>query len=181
MPGAGEDIMQLSRYAAAVVEITLSPRVIVAAGVALAVLVLLGWAAPTVRRDIDPGAIQSDMGHAYWAKLHIPTYFVWMAATDIKPPNASQLRLLEDGHAMPLPHALHQDIRDLGAGRFSHWGDMILLSTSDNSDPRRNGRTYVAQVRLSLLPGLNWVVVVLATFLAVSVLSALFALADEVE
>jgi hypothetical protein len=27
-------------------------------------------------------------------------------------------------------------------GRFSHWGDGLHFSASDNSDPRTNGRSY---------------------------------------
>ena len=38
------------------------------------------------------------------------------------------------------------DIRNLGAGRFSHWTDgateSLYFSASNNSDPRRNGRSY---------------------------------------
>jgi hypothetical protein len=44
-----------------------------------------------------------------------------------------------------------------GGGRFSHWGNglgngYIIFSTSDNTDPRRNGRTYL--VRFTAVPGL---------------------------
>jgi hypothetical protein len=33
-------------------------------------------------------------------------------------------------------------IRNLGRGFFSHWGKQLYFSTSDNSDPRINGRNY---------------------------------------
>lgn len=36
-------------------------------------------------------------------------------------------------------------IANSGAGRYSHWnGEGLVFSTSDNSDPRENGRTYWA-------------------------------------
>jgi radical SAM protein with 4Fe4S-binding SPASM domain len=50
--------------------------------------------------------------------------------------------LLEDGVPLPFPSALHDDIRREGSGRYSFWGDTLYFSTSDNSDPARNGRRY---------------------------------------
>jgi hypothetical protein len=54
----------------------------------------------------------------------------------------SRLKLLEDGEALPYPHSKHDDIRDLGNGRYSHWGDVVYFSSSDNTDPLTNGRRY---------------------------------------
>ncbi|HUS80719.1 MAG TPA: hypothetical protein VM283_05580, partial [Armatimonadota bacterium] len=55
----------------------------------------------------------------------------------------SQLRLFENGRELGPGHALHADIREQGAGRFSHWtADGLYFSASDNTDPRTNGRTY---------------------------------------
>jgi hypothetical protein len=54
----------------------------------------------------------------------------------------SKLQVLEDGRPLPQAHSAHDDIRRLGSGRFSHWGDQIYFSTSDNSDPATNERTY---------------------------------------
>lgn len=54
----------------------------------------------------------------------------------------SPLRLFEDGRPLGPAHALHADIRLHGSGRYSHWGDSILFSTSDNTDPNVNGRCY---------------------------------------
>jgi hypothetical protein len=39
---------------------------------------------------------------------------------------------------------LHDQIRHEGKGRYSHWGDHVFFSSSDNTDPRTNGRTYRA-------------------------------------
>ena len=55
---------------------------------------------------------------------------------------ASRLRLYEDGRPLGPAHSAHSDIRSLGLGRFSHWGPAVYFSTSDNSDPRTNGRRY---------------------------------------
>jgi len=33
-------------------------------------------------------------------------------------------------------------VRQLGGGRYSVWGNFLYFSSSDNSDPRTNGRVY---------------------------------------
>jgi SAM-dependent methyltransferase len=51
--------------------------------------------------------------------------------------------VLEDGRPLPGPaNALHEDIRQLGGGRFCFWHDYVYFSSSDDSDPRTNGRRY---------------------------------------
>lgn len=59
-----------------------------------------------------------------------------------KAPKASNLKLYEDGVALGPPHSQHSDIRQLGRGRYSHWGDTLYFSASDNSDPTTNKRHY---------------------------------------
>ena len=54
----------------------------------------------------------------------------------------SRLRVFEDGQELPLPHSAHDDIRTLGAGRYSHWGSTLFFSSSDNTDSSANGRRY---------------------------------------
>jgi len=54
----------------------------------------------------------------------------------------SRLQLYEDKRPIGPPHSLHDDIRTLGGGRFSHWANHLYFSTPDGSDPRSNGRTY---------------------------------------
>jgi len=54
----------------------------------------------------------------------------------------SRLALLEDGKPLPTPHASHDLVRKTGKGAYCHWGDQLYFSTSDNSDPTTNGRTY---------------------------------------
>ncbi len=57
-------------------------------------------------------------------------------------PKASPLVLLEDGVPLGPAHAHHYAIRGEGGGRFSHWVDTMIFSTSDNSNPNENGRSY---------------------------------------
>ncbi|GJM21720.1 MAG: hypothetical protein DHS20C15_16350 [Planctomycetota bacterium] len=67
--------------------------------------------------------------------------------------DGSQLVLLEDGLPLGPAHAGHDDIRTLGAGRFSHWGDKLYFSSSDGSDPRDNGRVYSLELPSTLRAG----------------------------
>ena len=50
--------------------------------------------------------------------------------------------VFEDGAPLGIAHSMHDVIRNLGKGRFSHWGTGVMFSTSDNSDPTKNGRKY---------------------------------------
>lgn len=62
----------------------------------------------------------------------------------------SSVRLLEDGQHLGPAGVTHDDVRSLGRGRYSHWGVKIYFSTSDNTDPNTNGRTY------SVVPPAGW-------------------------
>ena len=57
-------------------------------------------------------------------------------------PRVSPARLFENGTPLGPAHASHADIRARGGGLFSHWGDVLYFSTSDNTDPRTKGREY---------------------------------------
>jgi len=57
-------------------------------------------------------------------------------------PRQSRLVLFENNKPLREAHALHEEIRKFGQGRYSHWGETILFSTSDNTDPNTNGRQY---------------------------------------
>jgi hypothetical protein len=57
--------------------------------------------------------------------------------------NRSNLRVCENGKPLGPASAPHDDIFKKGEGRFSHWGDGLFFTTSDNSDPNTNGRAYV--------------------------------------
>lgn len=59
--------------------------------------------------------------------------------------SASALRLYEDGRELGPARASHADIRAQGSGRFSHWGEQLYFSSSDNSDPRSNRRRYTVR------------------------------------
>lgn len=76
-----------------------------------------------------------ESGHCYL--VEIPERYRKLAGDSLQ-----GTELLEDGVPLPFPNALHDEIRKQGAGRYSVWGTSLYFSTSDNSDPSSNGRTY---------------------------------------
>lgn len=54
----------------------------------------------------------------------------------------SDLLLLEDGQPLGPMNALQDRVRGVGRGAYSHWQSELVFSTSDNTDPRTNGRRY---------------------------------------
>ncbi len=59
-----------------------------------------------------------------------------------KPRNSTYI-LFEDGKELFPAHSMHATIINRGSGGYSHWHNFLYFSTSDNSDPRKNGRVYI--------------------------------------
>lgn len=64
----------------------------------------------------------------------------------------SRLRLLEDGEALGPQGTPTSEIAQWGFGAFRHTRGTLSFSSSDNSDPRMNGRTY-EYLRYPAVPG----------------------------
>jgi glycosyltransferase involved in cell wall biosynthesis len=79
---------------------------------------------------IDTAAIKQELGHCFLANLKLGQGSV-------------RATLWEDDTRLGPAASLHDEIRLQGKGRYSVWHDDLYLSTSDNTDPRINGRTYV--------------------------------------
>ena len=77
--------------------------------------------------------------------VYVPQ-FVDRSDTD-ETPKRSTLVMYEDGKELGPAHSLHKDIRSKGKGRFSHYQAWIFFSTSDNTDPRQNGKTYTFEFK----------------------------------
>jgi pectate lyase len=90
---------------------------------------------PTVY-TMDVASIRKDEGYAYKVSP------ISVSGDSNEAPTASTLKVYENGVALGPAHSVHTDIRDLGKGRFSHWGTGLYFSTSDNSSPLTNGRKY---------------------------------------
>ena len=86
-----------------------------------------------IRRPLN--GITSELGYVYIA----PSYSTRLSSHK----SPSQAVVLENGNPLTGPaNSLHEDIRKYGNGRYSFWYEFVYFSTSDNSDPRENGRTY---------------------------------------
>jgi radical SAM protein with 4Fe4S-binding SPASM domain len=73
-----------------------------------------------------------------WCYLvEIPERFAVEAGDEL-----GDAELLEDGVALVQGKAIHDEIRQLGLGRYSVWGRYLYFATADNSDPSTNGRRY---------------------------------------
>jgi hypothetical protein len=82
--------------------------------------------------------IQQETGLAYLA----PTNHTELSAHEMPSP----AQVLENGRPLPGPaNSLHEEIRQLGHGRFSFWHGYVYFSVPDASDPRTNGRLYEIQ------------------------------------
>jgi len=58
----------------------------------------------------------------------------------------SQLLVCEDKFLLGPAHAILGDIIGSGRGRFLHWQTQLVFSSSDNTDPNSNGRSYMIVV-----------------------------------
>ncbi|NOZ19650.1 MAG: hypothetical protein GXP25_01035 [Planctomycetes bacterium] len=93
-----------------------------------------------LRGTVCPTQVSPEQGHCYMVPLgaHYPG-----DGTEAAP---SKLHLFEDGKELGPAHVSHAEIRSKGQGRFSHYGDTLRFSASDNSDPRTNGRIYTWRI-----------------------------------
>jgi hypothetical protein len=67
------------------------------------------------------------------------------AADSSSEPNRSSILVCENDRLLGPAHSVHEDVAKIGRGRFSHWtGIELMFSTSDNSDPNVNRRSYYA-------------------------------------
>ena len=131
--------------------------------IAALVYIFLGPAAtrfaPSSVQVLSPENIHPTGGHSYYAISTLPSGF---GILEIPPdsnaePHGSILNVFEDGKKLGPAHSQHGDIEKRGGGRYSYWTHaeerVILFSSSDNSDPRTNGRKYtiIAPPQLSSL------------------------------
>jgi hypothetical protein len=58
-------------------------------------------------------------------------------------PTRSNLLICENNNLLGPMHTGHAEIDKEGRGHYSHWKNVgFVFSTSDNTDPNTNGRTY---------------------------------------
>ena len=109
-------------------------------------------------------------GFSYWVDLNqLGRPELHSQADTLNKPKASSLIVLENGKKIGLSHSIHEDIRRIGKGYFSHWGNGVYLSTSDNTDPRKNNRNYSLEYRT--YPGKVFIYITTVLVLIVLVLN----------
>ena len=121
-------------------------------GIALTGLLVATWVAlevlpPTHSFRVDRESIRPASGFAYTAPVP-PAPLRWLfripgdtAAT----PDASKLRLFENGRELGPPHTPHTRIREKGGGSFSHWEGSIWFSSTDGRVPSLQSMEYEAR------------------------------------
>jgi lysophospholipase L1-like esterase len=107
------------------------------------------------------GPYLHDSGHAFVADMPVALPSDGLGSEN------SRVELYEQGVERGIPHTTHDVIRSRGAGGFSHWGDQLYFSASDNSDPNVNGRTYVLRYGTTL-PVVLYIGLLLLDFLVVA-------------
>lgn len=73
-------------------------------------------------------------------RAHLPE--LKSSADSSAEPKKSRLMLYENEIPVGFTHQPHAHIVAHGGGRYSHWGDDLIFSTSDGTDPNTNGRVY---------------------------------------
>lgn len=93
-------------------------------------------------------AIKAELGNAYI--VNIPPNLAVLPSDDQLARFQGPSELTEDGRQLGPGRTLHQNIREHGRGLFALNSYNLRFSTSDNSDPRKNGRHY--QLGTAFLP-----------------------------
>lgn len=91
---------------------------------------------------------QREQGHCWQIRL---SEYEASADTGEKP-QQSMLALYENDRQIGAAHSIHSHIREYGQGRYSHWGQYLYFSSTDNTDPNKNGRKYSVKVSQPLSP-----------------------------
>jgi hypothetical protein len=117
--------------------------------------------------SIEPNSIQPYGGRAYAAPVEPPLWFLWTPHDSLVAPVQSNMVLLENGIVVAPAHAQHVLIQKSGAGAFSDWGGQLVFSTTDNSDPRQNGRIYSTRASWYLIEPFDRGVLAVISILAV--------------
>lgn len=120
---------------------------------------------PSVSRVIARSDVRPELGRAFQAPLNRGLNWLYRLPADTsQTPGISGLTLFEDGRPLAPPHSAHRDIREIGGGRFSHWDESVVFSTSDGTDPRTNGRVYSITSPSEVKPKLQLLLLVVLAF-----------------
>jgi hypothetical protein len=112
------------------------------AGAGLSVSLYTYFNPPVWEADLEPGGFQHVKGYEYVVSYDVNPVF-YLPSDRVRLIVAGpELQLVEDDRALGPARVPHVGITDLGEGRHSYRNRDLYFSSSDNSDPRRNGRRY---------------------------------------
>lgn len=102
------------------------------------------------RIQLEPSKVMHYSGYLYTTVIDhgIPSLFE--VIDEGLSSSANNLTISEDGYALGPAQTPHYEISEKGMGRFSHWNGQAVFSSSDGSDPRANGRIYIASITAQL-------------------------------
>lgn len=83
----------------------------------------------------------------------LPLGIDWMSQADL---GRSPAVVYENDIPLKRPNSLRKAIREKGNGRYSVWEGDLYFSSSDNTDPRVNGRKYEIEWPYPIPPALQW-------------------------
>ncbi len=135
--------------------------------IAAVVAIVLTWFGVPVEYSIPADQlfrIKSAQENIYSYRLRWDGWPLKLAVDEIN--SLGDYTLYEDGRVLGPPHASAMAIEEHGAGHHTAWGQVLHFSTSDNTDPRSNGRDYLLTIR-AYLPTLFTLLVVAVLLLPV--------------
>lgn len=104
---------------------------------------------------LETASIEKVGANRYVYMLVEPGFLRTYEADTARNPLGSTSTLKEGGKVLGPAHALLPNVEALGAGRYAHRGRRLDFSSSDNSDPRANGREYQVRATIVVAPGVR--------------------------
>jgi hypothetical protein len=103
-------------------------------------------ASATTSGLINVSTVNLDSGFAFYSTQNFGT-----PGDTSSLPTRSVLRVFENGVELGPAHSSWSDISTKGQGRFVHWQNSsgavtLYFSSSDNTNPKTNGRTYTYRI-----------------------------------
>ncbi len=100
------------------------------------------FAGVTLSVDVDKKDVVHLEGNALQVRVVKPLGSLYATGDSSGELRRSTLTLYEDERPLGPAHVEHKNIRSKGGGAYSHWGERLNFSTSDNSDLFSNERHY---------------------------------------
>ena len=142
----------------------------------LLLLLAIGLQAITseVAFEINATEIRHLDGNVYEVSMKRRLDWPWQPISDNPySPRRSSLTLFENDRLSGRSHSPHEQIELTGGGDYAHWGNSLFFSTTDNTDPRTNGRRYHGKLDAGIVPRLLRQLAELGTVLVGAALGAL--------